>query len=71
MGTMTKKIELLLIEANISKKELANRLGTKQSNLSGKLKRNNFSEQDLQDIAKACGARFEGTFVINDTGKKI
>ncbi len=51
MGTMSKKIEMLLIELDIPKKDLAARLGTTQSNLSGKLKRDNFSEQELQDIA--------------------
>ena len=36
-----------------------------------KLKRDNFSEAELQEIAGACGAAFEGTFVIADTGKQI
>lgn len=71
MGTMAKKIEMLLIELDIPKKDLAARLGTKQSNLSGKLKRDNFSEQELQDIAKACGVSYKGLFIIDDTGKEI
>ncbi len=71
MGTMSKKIEMLLIELDIPKKDLAARLGTTQSNLSGKLKRDNFSEQELQDIAKACGVTFKGSFIIEETGKEI
>ena len=71
MGTMSKKIEMLLIELNIPKKDLAARLGTKQSNLSGKLKRDNFSEKELQDIAAACGVEFKGAFILSDTGKEI
>lgn len=71
MGTMSKKIEMLLIELDIPKKDLAARLGTTQSNLSGKLKRDNFSEQELQDIAKACGVAFKGSFIIEETGKEI
>lgn len=71
MGTMAKKIEMLLIELDIPKKDLATRLGTTQSNLSGKLKRDNFSEQELQDIAKACGVSFKGSFIINAIGKEI
>ena len=55
----------------MTKQELARRLGTTPSNLSGKLKRDNFSEAELQEIAGACGAAFEGTFVIADTGKQI
>ena len=71
MGTMAKKINMLLIEMGITKKELAQRLGTTPSNLSGKLKRDNFSEAELQEIANACGATFEGNFIITSTGKQI
>ncbi len=71
MGTMSRKIEMLLIELDIPKKDLAARLGTTQSNLSGKLKRDNFSEQELQDIAKACSATFKGSFIMEETGKGI
>ncbi len=68
---MAKKINMLLIETDINKQELADKLNTTPSNLSGKLKRDNFSEKELQDIAEACGATFEGNFIITSTGKKI
>ncbi len=68
---MAEKIKHLMITRNIQNKELASRLGTTPSNLSGKLSRDNFSEKELQDIAKACDATFEGIFVLNDTGKEI
>lgn len=71
MGTMTKKIKILLVEADITQKELANRINTSPGNLSGKLKRDNFSEKELQEIARACGAEFEGSFIITGSGKKI
>ena len=71
MGTMAKKINILLIETGISKQELAKRLGTTPSNLSGKLTRDNFSEAELQELAAACGAVFEGSFIMKDTGKQI
>jgi len=71
MGTMAKLINLLLIEREMGKKELADKLGTTPSNLSGKLRRDNFSEKELQDIAKVCNATFIGGFVLNDTGKEI
>lgn len=71
MGTMSKKINMLLIEIGITKQELAQRLGTTPSNISGKLKRDNFSEKELQEIANVCGATFEGYFVMKETGKKI
>lgn len=71
IGTMSKKIEMLLIELDIPKKELSARLGTSSSNLSAKLKRDNFSENELQAIAKACGVTFKGSFILDDTGKEI
>lgn len=71
MGTMKKLINLLLVERSMSKKELAKKLGTSSSNLSGKLSRDNFSEKELQDIAEACDATFIGSFVLNGTGKEI
>lgn len=68
---MAKLINLLLVEQNIGKKELAEKLGTTPSNISGKLRRDNFSEKELHDIAKACDATFQGTFILNGTGKEI
>ncbi|WP_050698754.1 helix-turn-helix domain-containing protein [Anaeromassilibacillus senegalensis] len=68
---MAGKIEHLLRERKIKKKELAEKLGTTASNLSGKLNRDNFSEKELQEIAEACNATFEGSFILNDTGKTI
>lgn len=70
MGTMTKKIEILLIELGLEKKELAKRLNISPANLSGKLKRDNFSEKELQEIAKACGVEYKGIFAF-DNGKEI
>lgn len=71
MGTMAKKINILLLEAEMSKTELAQRLGTVPSNISSKLKRDNFSEKELQEIAEACGAEYEGSFIMKDSGKRI
>lgn len=62
---------MLLIELDIPKKELASRLVTIQSNLSSKLKRDNFFEKELQDIASACGVEFKGPFIIEDRSKEI
>lgn len=71
MGTMTKKIEIMLIELGLEKKELANRLGISPANLSGKLRRDNFSENELQKIAEVCGAQYKGMFVLDDGKKEI
>lgn len=68
--SMAEKVRHLLIATNIQNKELALKLGTSPSNLSGKLRRDNLSEKELKDIAKACDAVFEGYFVLKD-GRKI
>lgn len=71
MGTMTKKIKILLVETGITQKELADRINTSPGNLSGKLRRDNFSEKELREIAAACGAEYEGSFILKASGKKI
>lgn len=68
---MTKLINILLTERGMKKKELAEKIGISSSNMSGKLRRDNFSEKELTDIAKACDATFIGIFTLNDTGKEI
>lgn len=68
---MSKKIKILLVERDKSQNELAEILGTSSSNLSGKLARDNFSEQDLIKIADALDCDYKGTFVMRDTGKEI
>lgn len=68
---MTEKIRILMIKKNVSVKELASRLGCTSQNLSGKFRRDNFSEKELQEIASAMDCSFEGRFVRNDTGEEI
>lgn len=68
---MTEKIRILMIKKNISVKELASRLGCTSQNLSGKFRRDNFSEKELQEIASAMDCSFEGRFVRNDTGEEV
>lgn len=68
---MTEKIRILMIKKNISVKELASRLGCTSQNLSGKFRRDNFSEKELQEIASAMDCSFEGRFVRNDTREEI
>ena len=43
--SMSEKIRIALVKRKISITELATNLGTTQSNLSNKLKRDNFSEK--------------------------
>lgn len=67
------KIKMLLVAREMTLQDLAQRLipPTSVQNLSQKLKRDNFSENELQAIAEACNAKIETKFILNDTGKTI
>lgn len=70
--SMAEKIRILLVKrGNISEAKLAKLLNTSPQNLSGKMKRDNFTEKDLQEIAKALDCEYKATFVINETGEEI
>lgn len=60
-----------MLEREITQIQLAEKLGTSQSNLANKLKRDNFSEKELIQIAEILNATYEGNFIMNDTGKSI
>ena len=67
------KIKMLLAAREMALHDLADRLipKTSSANLSQKMKRDNFSEHELQAIATACNATFEAVFTLNDTGKQL
>lgn len=68
---MTEKIKLLLVKRNLKTTELAKILKCTPSNLYDKYKRDNFSEKELTEIAKALNCTFKGSFVMNDTNEEI
>lgn len=63
---VAKKIRIILVEENLKIIDLADRLNTSQQNISAKLKRNNFSVKEMEEIAEALGYSLE----INFTKKK-
>ena len=67
------KIRMLLASRGMTIVDLAERLDPKttRQNLDKKFKRDNMREEDLQKIAEVCNATFEGTFILNDTGKAL
>lgn len=67
---VARKIRMLVAANEITVKDLAFRLETSQSNMANKLKRDNFSEKELEDIAKVLGAKVEINFILED-GTKI
>lgn len=68
---MTEKIKIALIKKGMSVKDLAEKLGCTSQNLSGKFKRDNFSEKELQEIAAAMNCEFRGSFINNETGEEL
>ncbi|MPN37116.1 hypothetical protein SDC9_184632 [bioreactor metagenome] len=69
---MAIKVKMLLVAKEMTIGNLAEKIEPKTTaqNISAKLKRDNLTEKDLQDIAKACGVTFEGCFILGD-GRKI
>lgn len=69
---LSDRIRILLIKrGNISEAELARRLGISPQNLNNKMKRDNFTEKDLKDIANALNCTFTVSFTLNDTGEVV
>ena len=65
------KIRIILIRRNMKIKELAESLGYKQSNFSNKLREDDFSEKELQRIAKVLNCNYNSIFTFNDTGEQV
>lgn len=67
--SMGEKIRILLKRKKMTISQLAAAIGTSNQNLSNKLTRDNFSEQELHKIAEAFGCRFEGFFIFENNEK--
>ena len=67
---MGEKMRILLKRKKMTIADLAAAIGTSNQNLSNKLSRDNFTEQELRKIAEALGCRFEGFFIFED-GEQI
>lgn len=69
---LSEKIRILLVKrGNISESELARRMGISPQNLHNKMKRDNFTETDLTEIAKALDCALSIQFTMNDTSETI
>lgn len=68
---MSEKIKIVLLKKKMTVSALAEKLNTSQSNLSNKLRRDNFSEKELVEIAHALDCEFNGYFKMFDTEEII
>lgn len=68
---IAEKIRIIMLKRNIKLKELAEALGTSQSNISDKLRRDNLNEKDVQKIAEVLNCDVNTLFTFKDTGEEI
>ncbi len=69
--SMTLKIKTILLERNMTIKQLSEKLGYRGNNLYNKLDRDNLSEKELRAIADALNCDYDGIFTFRDTGKQV
>ena len=70
--SMVEAIRIALVKrGNLSEAELARQVGVSPQNLHNKMKRDNFTETDLREIAEALGLRLEISFIDPETGEKV
>lgn len=67
----SEKIKVLLKRQNMTAGELADKLGQSRQNLSNKMRRDNFSESELREIAAALGCAVDIRFVNTETGESL
>lgn len=60
---ISKEIKKILIDEELTQSQLAEKLGTSQQNMNAKLKRDNFSNKEMQEIADALGYDLKIEFI--------
>lgn len=68
---VSKKIKMLLAYRDMNAARLADRLGCTQANISQKLKRDNFSEKELEEIATILNCDLSIKFIDRETGEEF
>lgn len=66
-----KKIKILLVERDMTLTDLSKRLNKSLPTMSVKMKRDNFAEKDLKEIAELLNYDYEIIFKDKETGKII
>ena len=64
-------IKIMLIKRKMSAVDLAKILECSPTNIYSKLKRDNFSEKELNQIADILNCDFKGSFIMRDTREEI
>lgn len=66
---VSEQIKVLCVRSNISVAELARRVGTSPQNFNAKLKRESFTVNDMEEIARAVDCSFERNFILQNGDK--
>ena len=66
MLSIGEKIKILIGRQGITLGQLAEKTGQSRQNMSNKMSRDNFTEQEARDIAAALGAEFVCAFRFSD-----
>lgn len=69
--TMGEKIRVILKRRGMTVAQLADLTNQTRQNLSNKLTRDNFQEQDIKAIAEALNCDYEAYLVMRDSGEKV
>lgn len=69
--TMGEKIKIIAKRRNVTLAQLAEMTNQSRQNMSNKMKRDNFSEKELQEIGNVLNCDFIGKFKMRDTGEEI
>lgn len=69
--SMGEKIKIILNRRDMTLGQLAEATCQSRQNLSNKMKRDNFSEKELAEIATVLNCTYHAGFTINDTGEEI
>lgn len=68
---VSKQIKTLLAYKESNAARLAEQLGCSQANISQKLKRDNFSEKEMKQIADVLNCDLKITFLDRESGKEF
>ena len=69
--TMGEKIRVILKRRGMTVAQLADLTNQTRQNLSNKLARDNFQEQDIKAFAAALNCEYEAYLVMKDSGEKV
>lgn len=64
--TISEQVKILCVRCNVSKAELARRLGKSPQSFNAKMKRESFTIDDINETADAVGVEFKRNFILTN-----